>query len=101
MGQNTVSVEDIKLVQLRDIPKQCYWRYDSTNWKGTFFLKAQKFNPQKHNQNTIRQHKEQLEMESSDKITELKTANDNGSSTENESEEDSDDIDTPLANLQE
>ena len=101
-GQNTVSVEDIKLVRLSDIPKQCYWRYDSTTWKGKIFLKAQKFNLQKHNQNTIRHHKEeQAEMESSDTETEPERASDSGSSTENESEEDSDDIDSPLANLQE
>ena len=65
-------------------------------------MKAQKFNPQKHNQNTIRHHKEeQAERESSDTETEPERASDSRSSTENESEEDSDDIDSPLANLQE
>ena len=99
--RNSVSVGDIKLIQLRSSPKQCYWRYDPSKWKRKILLSAQKFNPNIHSSNIIRQNDEDLDViESNDTDSEPEGAAGSDSTTGDDSEGDSDDIEPPLINLQ-
>ena len=80
--------------------KQCFRHYDSSNGKEKKRLNEQKFICNIHNKNSIRQKNEQDVFQSSDTDSGPKRASGSYSTTRDDTEGDSDDMEAPLVNLQ-